>query len=147
MVDLQIVVSAPRSAVWDAFASEEDRSRWWSYLSLDAHPGGQLIERWRDATGQERTTSGEVLEVEAPHRLRCSWRDDDWPQSTDVELTLRPGADATCVRIRHSGWERLGAPGRELCLTHVGGWQAHLANLKRFLEDHPDDECPSRGRS
>lgn len=53
VVDLQIVVSAASSAVWDAFANEEDRRRWWSYLSLEAHPGGQLIERWRgpDAAG------------------------------------------------------------------------------------------------
>lgn len=134
VVDLQIVVSAPSSAVWEAFVNEEDRRRWWSYLSLEAHPGGQLIERWRDPSGQDRTTSGEVLEVEAPHRLRCSWRDDDWPESTDVELTLRPTADVTCVRIRHSGWERLGALGPDLRSTHVGGWQVHLANLKRFLE-------------
>jgi uncharacterized protein YndB with AHSA1/START domain len=134
VVDLQIVVDAPTAAVWDAFMNEEERSRWWSYLSLEAHPGGHLIERWRDCRGQPRTTCGQVLQVEAPHRLRCSWRDDDWPESTDVELTLRPAGDATCVRIRHTGWQRLGARGSELCSTHVGGWQLHLANLKRFLE-------------
>jgi uncharacterized protein YndB with AHSA1/START domain len=134
VVDLQIVVDAPTAAAWDAFTNEEDRRRWWSYLSLEAHPGGQLIERWRDLRGQQRTTCGQVLEVEAPYRLRCSWRDDDWPESTDVELTLRPAGDATCVRIRHTGWQRLGTRGSELCSTHVGGWQLHLANLKRFLE-------------
>ena len=134
VVDLEIVVSASGPAVWSAFVNEEDRSRWWSYLSLEAHPGGRLIERWRDPSGQERTTSGHVLEVEAPHRLRCSWRDDDWPESTEIELTLRPTDGATCVRLRHSGWERLGVLGPELCATHVAGWQAHLANLKRFVE-------------
>ena len=87
-LELDVLIDAPTALVWSAFAERQHREAWWSYLSLDTPPSGQLLERWRDAHGQERQTRGQVLEADPARRLRCSWRDDDWPSATQVELAI-----------------------------------------------------------
>jgi uncharacterized protein YndB with AHSA1/START domain len=135
-ITLEVTLDAPVERVWDAIASEPERRHWWSYLALEAIPGGRLLERWQDAEGRERTTSGEVLDARAPHLLRCSWRDDDWAAATEVEFTLRPEGGASRLRLRHSGWARLGPVGEDLRPAHRDGWRRHLANLKRYVESN-----------
>ncbi len=133
-LEIETVVAAPADAVWRALADDERRLSWWSYLELDVRPGGRLIERWHGGGGRARTTSGEVVEARAPHHLRCTWRDDDWPAETQVELTLRAEPGGTRVRVLHTGWRRLGARGARLLPAHADGWRRHLENLKRFVE-------------
>ena len=120
--------------VWRAITADERRRAWWSYLDLDARPGGHLVERWRDAQGREMTTSGRILEVEEPHQLRCTWRDEDWPVATEIELSLHAEGETTRLRLRHGGWERLGDRGVQLRSAHREGWETHLGNLKRYVE-------------
>ncbi|MDQ4082364.1 MAG: SRPBCC domain-containing protein [Actinomycetota bacterium] len=134
-IELEIALAASVPATWQAIVNDEHRASWWPYLELDSRPGGRLTERWRDADGQEIVTSGEVLEAQAPHRLRCTWRDDAWVAGTEVDFQLRTeGDNATRLRLRHGGWERLGADGRQLRAAHVEGWQRHLGNLKAYVE-------------
>ena len=133
-VELDIAIHAPVGAVWQALVSDEHRRAWWSHLELAPRPGGVVVERWRNDAGREMTTRGHVLEVEPPHRLRCTWRDDDWPASTEVEFKLRSEGETTCVRLRHIGWERLGEDAARLAAAHRAGWLTHLENLKAHAE-------------
>jgi uncharacterized protein YndB with AHSA1/START domain len=133
-VELEITIQAPVETVWQTLVSAEHRRGWWSYLELEPRPGGLVIERWRNDAGREVTTAGEVLELESPHRLRCTWRDDDWSAATQLELDLRSEDATTRVRLRHVGWERLGEDGARLAAAHRVGWQTHLENLKAFVE-------------
>ena len=133
-LEFDVLIDAPVALVWSAFAEGQHREAWWSYLDLDARPGGQLLERWCDADGQERQTRGQVLEADAAaHRLRCSWRDDDWPSATQVELTMGKEGGTTRVRLRHAGWDGL-PDGARLRSEHREGWSRHLANLKDYAE-------------
>ena len=133
-IRLEIALTAPVLAVWDAIVNDEHRAAWWPYLELDARPAGRLTERWRNAEGREVVTSGDVVEAHAPHRLRSTWRDDDWVGTTDVELELLTEGNGTRLRLRHYGWDRLGERGRSLRAAHVAGWQTHLRNLKAYVE-------------
>ncbi len=130
---LDVVIAAPTDLVWRALADPTHRRAWWSYLDLDARPGGTLTEHWRDAQGLEHATYGTVLEVEPCHRLRCSWRDDDWPVETELEITLHEEGGATSFRLRHAGWQRL-ANGTHLLNEHRAGWEGHLTDLKGYAE-------------
>jgi uncharacterized protein YndB with AHSA1/START domain len=134
VVELEIAIQAPVETVWQALVSADHRRGWWSYLELDPRPGGLVTERWRNDAGREVTTAGHVLELESPRRLRCTWRDDDWPAATELELDLRYENDTTHVRLRHVGWERLGEDSARLAAAHRAGWQMHLENLTAFVE-------------
>jgi uncharacterized protein YndB with AHSA1/START domain len=135
-VELEIVIGAPVERVWQALVRAEHRAAWWSYLELDPRPGGVVVERWRNGAGREVTTGGQVVELEPPRRLRCTWRDDDWPAFTEVEFDLRSESETTRVNVRHVGWERLGGDGARLAAAHRIGWRLHLENLKAFAESH-----------
>lgn len=134
-LQLDVTLDAAEPDVWLAIADPLRRRAWWPYLDLEPNRGGRLVERWRDAEGRDVTTSGTVLEAEEPYRLRCTWRDEDWPDATEVEISLRPAGKATRLRLRHGGWERLGDRGVELRSAHRKGWEGHLVNLKRYVED------------
>jgi uncharacterized protein YndB with AHSA1/START domain len=132
-IDLEIDIHASVWDVWHALVTDKRRA-WWSYLELDPRPGGRLIERWQDETGRSIITEGEILGIDAPHRLRCTWRDEEWPAATELEFELRQEGDRTRVRLHHVGWEHLGDEGPPLRLAHLGGWKMHLADLKSFVE-------------
>lgn len=135
-VELEIVIAAAADTVWQALVSPEHRAAWWSYLELDPRPGGIVVERWRNDAGREVTTSGHILELEPPRRLRCTWQDDDWSAFTEVELELRSENETTRVSLRHAGWERLGGDGARRAAAHRTGWWLHLDNLKSYAEGH-----------
>jgi uncharacterized protein YndB with AHSA1/START domain len=124
---------ASRESVWRAVTVDECRQAWWPYLELDATPGGRFIERWRDAAGRDRVTSGVVLGHEPPVRLRLSWRDEDWSASTVVTLTLEARGGITRAQVRHCGWHALGVRGADLRADHLRGWEMHLANLRAYI--------------
>ena len=87
-------------------------SSWWpkghsasghpeTVVILEPHLGGRIIERTPNGTENE------------------------W--ATDVVLTfVYLGDGATRLEIMHSGWERLGAEGREWRDSNTAGWRALL---------------------
>jgi uncharacterized protein YndB with AHSA1/START domain len=132
--ELEIAIRGPVQRVWQTLVSAEHRAAWWSYLELDPRPGGIVVERWRNDAGRDVTTGGQVLELEPRRRLHCTWRDDDWPAFTEVELELRSDGEATYLHLRHVGWERLGEDGARLAAAHRAGWRVHVENLKAYAE-------------
>lgn len=136
-VTLDTTVAATPEDVWAALAEHAQRRRWWPHLELDPRPGGRLVERWRDGDGREVVTAGDVLDARPPSMLRCSWRDEDWPAATELTIELRPAGEGTHVRLRHRGWELLGADAERLAAAHRQGWERHLAAWKAAAESTP----------
>ncbi len=84
------VDSASAEEVWEAVVGPG----WLAdEVYLDLQPGGEAHFR----SGEE-IKSGWVEEVDAPHRLAFWWAVDGEPASR-VELTIRPEADCTRVRV------------------------------------------------
>lgn len=119
--------------MWRALTDPADRAEWWHDVDLDVAVGGKLEERWSDDTGTPMLTTGHVLAVEAPARLRFAWADEGWPAATAVEISLREVDGQTVVRITETGWHLL-PHGDTLAADHRAGWRAHLTNLRRHLE-------------
>lgn len=142
-VDVVIRVVAPAPSVWRALVDPTLRSRWWGHLELDAVAGTRFAERWTDPDGEEKVTSGQVVDVRPPHLLRLTWADDDWLAPTEVLVTLSApdpegqGAQTstaeTAVRVRHTGFEGLPEAGR-LAEEHSAGWRTHLTNLRDAVQ-------------
>ena len=81
--------------------------------------GGRVFER----LGDEVCVWGEVHVWEPPHRVAFSWRTNpEWPDVTDVEITFTPEESGTRVRLRHTGWERLGDRAEAARASYAGGW-------------------------
>lgn len=132
VVEESATIDVPIDRVWHAIVDSDARSAWWSYLDLDAEPGGGFEELWTDQDGRQMRTHGHVLELVSPAVLRLSWADEDWPATTEVEVRLHRGDGATTVHVRHTGWERL-PNGENLAEEHRAGWKMHLSNLRDYL--------------
>ena len=94
-------------------------------IVLEPRLGGRIFERTR--AGIEHDW-GEITAWEPPTRFGYLWHlRRDRSDATDVEIRFVPlGADRTTVEIVHSGWERLGADGRDWRDRNMGGWQSLL---------------------
>lgn len=124
-MELEERADASPEAVWAALVDARQRAGWWSYLELDARPGGVLLERWTDGDGRAQATRGEVVEADPPRRLRATWRDEGWPVATEVTISLTAERGQTWIRLSHRGWDAL-PDGDALRAAHRDGWRAHL---------------------
>jgi uncharacterized protein YndB with AHSA1/START domain len=122
----EIHIAAPPEDVFPYFTDAPKMMAWKAVQAeLDSRPGGGFRV---DVTGRGDVARGTFLEIEAPHRVvfTWGWENDDpsfQPGSTVVEVTLRPDADGTLLRLVHRGvpeeaQERSGA-----------GWEHYLARL------------------
>jgi len=131
-ITLTVMIDRPADHVWAAVMSPQG---WWPGFTLDPRTGGSWTEVWSNDQGREVTTSGRVLELQPPSRLRLSWRDEDWPGETEVTITIQPVDDAevpVIVAVEHAGWDSLGAAAVPVRDAHVAGWQHHLSELGRY---------------
>jgi Activator of Hsp90 ATPase homolog 1-like protein len=113
-----------------AFTTWTERcATWWprshtmsgdpSAISFEPRAGGRIVER---AAGTEHEW-GEVLEWDPPSRLRCLWHPFfDRAEATELEITFRPVATGTAIRLEQSGWERLGEAAAPRRTRTAGAW-------------------------
>ena len=95
-------------------------------IVFEPRPGARIYERTPD--GAEHAW-GEVLEWEPPNRLVYLWHPMfDRSEATEVEVTFAARGDATAVRIRQTGWDRLGAAGAVRRDRTRAGWEAVVAH-------------------
>ncbi|MFG2330953.1 SRPBCC domain-containing protein [Streptomyces sp. NPDC048604] len=106
-----------------------DREKWLSWMGADGvfsfEPGGSYRTR---VTG-ENTASGRFITVDPPKRLVFSWGWENGampvpPGSSTVEITLKPVAGGTLLRLVHSG-----LPSPEACAAHAEGWEHYVGRL------------------
>jgi uncharacterized protein YndB with AHSA1/START domain len=123
-------VSCPPATAFSLWTTRA--STWWPadhsvsgerglQVVFEEHAGGRIFERAPSGTEHEW---GRVTAWEPPSRLAYTWHLHVAPaDATDVEIRfVDAGAERTRVEIRHSGWERLGAPAPQRREGNRLGW-------------------------
>ena len=137
----RIGISAPQASVYEALATKDGLSRWWTHrVEGDAAVGGTLNFFF------SRPEPGAVMDVLASTPGdRVSWRcvgggADEWID-TRIDFELKSSEDdQTVVLFTHRDWQE---PSEFMahCSTK---WGYHLLGLKAMLEDgqgtpYPED--------
>jgi uncharacterized protein YndB with AHSA1/START domain len=130
-LELEFDVRAPVPHAFEIWTARTDL--WWprghtvsrdeaATIVFEPGPGGRIFER--TPAGAEHAW-GEVLEWEPPSRLVYLWHlMFDRSEATEVEVTFAARGDATAVRIRQTGFDRLGAAGAARRERTGAGWRA-----------------------
>ena len=98
----------------------------------------QLVEL---ATDGSRIVWAEVLEWDAPTKLRLAWHPGQPADgASEVEVNFEVVEAGTRVEIRHSGWEKFGAEGVDRRRSYVGpsAWGYVLDHLADGAETRSD---------
>ncbi len=125
----RVGVNAPIEEVYEAIATREGVSQWWTTtVEGDAHVGGELAFFFG---GPDRAATMEVVESTPPSRVlwRCVQGPDEWVGTT-VSFDLRANGDETVVLFAHAGW-REPVEFMYHCST---AWASFLLSLKHGLE-------------
>jgi uncharacterized protein YndB with AHSA1/START domain len=129
-----IYISVPPNTLWAAFFDPEIQKRCWPgyHLESDWRRGSN----WRMVSPEGQTANeGEVVEIEQPHRLVLTWRNDVRPERiaegySRVVIEFEPVAQATKVVVTHS----LDRPRSNLIAAASESWPHILSNLKSLIE-------------
>jgi uncharacterized protein YndB with AHSA1/START domain len=137
-----ISIAAAPETVWEFLVDPDKITRWMGMRAeLDARPGGI----YRCAVIAGHTASGEVVEIEPPHRLVFTW---GWeqsgdeassvpPGSTTIEIELTPEGDGTSLRFAHRD-----LPSAEAKASHGHGWDHYLPRLETAAAGGDPGEDP-----
>ena len=114
--------------------------RWWPAshtisgthdVVIEPFTGGRIYERAADGTEHEW---GEVVTWEPPERFHCLWHlFFDRSEATDLEVTFAAIGTGTKVRIRQTGWERLGATGEDRRARTHAAWAVIVGTYEESL--------------
>jgi uncharacterized protein YndB with AHSA1/START domain len=147
----RVYIKAPAKAVWDAIIDPE-WTRKYGYGALshfDLRPGGKFRAVWPEEVQREHNLDelvgdGEVVEVDAPHRLVQTWRLVMDPATaaegfTRLTYEIKEISDGVSrLTVTH---ELEGAPtvarlvsGAQEDTGAGGGWDWVLSDLKSVLE-------------
>jgi len=137
-----VSIAAAPETVWEFLVDPEKMTRWMgTSAELEARPGGV----YRCAVIPGHTASGEIVEVEPPHRLVFTW---GWEQSGDeeavvppgsstIEIELMPEGDGTSLRFVHRD-----LPSSEATTSHAHGWDHYLPRLETAARGGDPGEDP-----
>ena len=126
----RVGVNAPIDEVYQAIATGEGLSRWWTTeVEGDDRIGGELVFFFG---GPDRVARMEVVETSRPDRV--VWRGavggpDEWVNTT-FSFELRADGDETVVLFTNAGW-REPVEFMHHCST---AWASYLLSLKHGLE-------------
>lgn len=96
---------------------------------LEGREGGRVFERLRDGTEHDW---GRVVEWDPPRRFAMTWHPGREPDTaTRVEIEFRASAEGTSLRLRHTGWEKLGDEAEGLARRYGAGWEGVLDRFAR----------------
>jgi uncharacterized protein YndB with AHSA1/START domain len=126
-ISASVVIDAEPAEVYEYFTRAEAMVLWMGqFSSLDPVPGGKFAV---DVNGVE--VRGRYLELEPPNRLLFTWgfvgSDVLPPETSTVEVLLRPQDGGTCVEIIHSDLPRAEAS------KHAPGWRHFLEQLAKTV--------------
>jgi uncharacterized protein YndB with AHSA1/START domain len=130
------VIHASPSEVFRSVTRAAALRQWFSDAAqVEARKRGRVYFGWNDGYA----AMGEVTAVEPDKKIAFTWQGKDEPESTRVQVTLRPAPKngGTVVSVAHIG---LGA-GKKWAEAVKGlevGWQACLENLQSVLETGED---------
>lgn len=151
-IHIERVYLHPRELVWRALTDGELIAQWLMKNDFLPVAGHRFTMRTEPAPGFDGVVHGEVLEIDAPHRMRWAWR--GGPIDTQVTFTLTDeivhGRPATRLRVDQTGFEGLPAVLVSFILgagnLRVYG-QYFPAVLKRISGEDPHAEIGCEGRA
>jgi uncharacterized protein YndB with AHSA1/START domain len=128
----EITVPLSKEAAFHRFVYDIDT--WWplehfSILGpvsrscvIEAKKGGDIYEIGVDG---DVVLWGSVTEIDPPNRFSCTWHPGRPPQTAqELHLTFRSdrGDEQTNVKLKHSGWDKLGDNALEVHSLYDQGW-------------------------
>lgn len=149
VIELEERIHAPIDRVWRFIGTEAGMGMWQGAHTFEPVVGGKALFYLDDQVGRiapehaRYEMTGEVLEIDPPRRLVYTWRQNDlkevcaWSAPTTIEIDLEEAGPAeTLVRVRHSGFEKLGEIGARFRDGYEQGWKSHdsLPDLKARIE-------------
>lgn len=141
-IQFEIEIEAPPAKVWEHMSSQEAMNAWLARTLVFEHEvGGRFqMEGEGPESGPYRFT-GEVVKIVPEKELTFTWKSEitkagAWPAHTLVSFRLEPSGSGTRVTLTHTGFEQLGARGKEQYEGHIQGWRAAqtLDSLKAAVE-------------
>jgi len=144
MVDIlhKIATKAPMEKVYDALATREGVSAWWTTtVEGDSQVGRSITFRFY--AGDNEIGAFEMTVLELDPGKRVSWRVAAGPQDwigTKIGFDLKQEGEYAVVLFKHEGW-REASESMHHCSTK---WAIFLMSLKTYLETgtgrpSPDD--------
>lgn len=133
-VVLDFELNTPIERVWHVLTDSATLSKWMLFKSNDFEPVVGHAFQLRDAPGFDGVIDCEVIEVNKPHRLSCTWvtsGESDLPHSTVVTWTLTEAeGGVTRLHLEQSGF-------RSEARQEIGGakygWMSMLDGLQSLL--------------
>lgn len=129
-LDRNVVIEASRDTVFRYLTDDTRWARWWGAGStIDARVGGRVYIR---NPGNVEVT-GEVLEVNAPHRIVFTYGYESGkpfgPGGSRVTIELEPEGSATRLQLTHD------LPDESSRNDHVQGWRYQLSLFGNIAAD------------
>lgn len=126
----------PPARVWTALTDPDQLARWLMPNTFRLALGHRFTFRTSPdpASGFDGVISCQVLDFDAPHRLRISWRSAGL--DTVVAWTLHAEGRGTRLFLEHTGFDP-DDPTHQLTRRLLdGGWRSHLMRaLERCLDE------------
>jgi uncharacterized protein YndB with AHSA1/START domain len=128
-LEFEVAVQCSNDHAFDVWANRT--SMWWprdhtrsgdpsAVVTFEPRVGGRVFERTPDGTEHDW---GEVTVWEPPHRLVYLWHIyGDRSEATLVEITFTAASERTTVKVKHTGWDRLGEKAEHLRGRNQTNW-------------------------
>jgi uncharacterized protein YndB with AHSA1/START domain len=127
-------IRATPQKVWEALTQPEFTRRWWNETVQETD--WKVGSDWKLMIPDGRVgDAGKILELDPPHRLVVTWRNEFIPTLSDeghsrCTIELQPQKDAVKLTLTHE----IDLPESKLIAGVSQGWPALLASLKSLLE-------------
>jgi uncharacterized protein YndB with AHSA1/START domain len=134
---LEVELSAPPAAVFEALTNPQQLSQWWGphhfttpSIELELQVGGRYRFAMQPPEGELFHLQGEFLEIDPPHRLAYTFRWEE-PDRDDVDtvvtVALRDRSASTRLTVDQGAFAT--EPRRAL---HERGWSESLQRLQTW---------------
>jgi uncharacterized protein YndB with AHSA1/START domain len=143
-IERHILLKAPRSRVWRAFAEPEAFGKWFGVsLQGKTMAAGQLVRGPVTYPGYEHVIFEVWIERFEPERL-LSWRwhpaaidasvDYSAEPTTEVVFELKDAVGGTLLSVVESGFDKV-PPSRRLSAFRMNseGWEQQMQNIERYV--------------
>lgn len=125
-----IYIRGAPARVWRALTSRDESRKFFYETDVQLRLGGAF--RLLDDAGKA-IVSGEVLELDAPHLLRVSWRELSDPEHKPGAVEYRLEDVGGSTRLTVSNFDHPAPSAADLDVGRKG-WGFTLSNLKSVLE-------------
>lgn len=122
----------PIEAVWTALTDPRAIRQWWVDTDFAPEVGRSFFFQDKPQGSWDGRVEGEVVEVEAPRKIRFTWRGGGHRTEVTYELTPTPGG--TRFVLRHEGFQGFGGLFLRTMLRF--GWGSFVKKLLPEMSAH-----------